>query len=323
MDNIPEIIDICIKIKKSEFIVTNKKKSNCKITFPLEELILQHINYFNLYVCVDNVLDYCQNVNCKNLHFRLNIPKFPKNVYYKKLKKNYVKTKISLLNLFCMDNITEIDTNLPLKLLNWNINYNFKKNTQICLDYIRGLCQNKYCIAKHFSNNKIYEEIQNSKYNDSKVFEICKYNFEGFCNKDSECNLFHCKINVPSECIKFLKYGYCDDKDCKRIHTTKTTIKCKFFMNYGFCKQNHECNFNHDNEYIKIKTDVKKYNNNIQTNLKIININYMNNLKAFNNYSKNLKLIYNINIKNTFINIEQNKKPLMINKSLSVPLIIP
>ena len=106
-----------------------------------------------------------------------------------------------------MDNITEINTSLPIKLSHWIITYNLfvcKKNILICLDYIRGLCQNKYCNLKHFNNDIIYKEIQNSKYDNCKIFDICEYNFYGFCNKDLECDLFHCKINIPSECLNFL-----------------------------------------------------------------------------------------------------------------------
>jgi len=104
---------------------------------------------------------------------------------------------------------------------------------------------------------------------------------------------------------KGVKYSYCDDKDCKRIHTIKTTTKCKFFMKNRFCKQNEKCNFSHDIE-LDNKSNIKDYHDNINKLSESNNSNYL----SYNDYLKEIKLYKSFEINNLDKLMNDNLKKL-------------
>ena len=248
---IPNIITICGKHLKNK--CKNKKCTSIHLKLNKEDLILDDYFYENdIDVCTFNTLHFCRNKNCKNLHCRKN-----RALICKTYEENKTCNKNNCNRLHY--SIEEIYNNLSNKY------YNYLKNNpdfiEVCLDYNRGICNNK-CKFYHLKYYDDYNKLSSDEFKNFKSYKICKYNLTGFCELDNDCLYYHSKPNIANECHDYLKYGKCKKINCKRIHKKFSDTLCSFYNNNTICKQGDKCKFRH-NLLNEDNNELSKKDNNV------------------------------------------------------------
>ncbi|RIA86532.1 hypothetical protein C1645_855948 [Glomus cerebriforme] len=104
------------------------------------------------------------------------------------------------------------------------------KKSEICQDFLRGICARTNCKYQH----KV------------RKFIVCKHWLRGLCMKGEEqCEYLHeYDLTKVPKCVYYKLYGVCNSPNCVYSHNDIDCEKCDWY-NHGFCRKGSTCHKKH------------------------------------------------------------------------------